>query len=204
MWFLQRDDVSKRNQWSNYSNWPYKNPPNPPIPAGKQNASPFKFFGSDCNYPPDTLYNSGFYSPIYDKQILLTWSLLLDGAYRETEQPTGVVDYIEKYKGTSGFAHPGLYCYNFCLHTNPFDFQPSGAMNMSKFSTIQFEFVTHIPPIDASAQVLQICDPETGIPIGVNKSVWRLFDYNYNMILLEERYNVITFVGGNCALMYAR
>ena len=70
MWFLQRDDVSKRNQWSNYSNWPYKNPPNPPIPAGKQNASPFKFFGSDCNYPPDTLYNSGFYSPIYDKQIL--------------------------------------------------------------------------------------------------------------------------------------
>ena len=25
MWFSQRDDVYKRNEWSNYTNWPYEN-----------------------------------------------------------------------------------------------------------------------------------------------------------------------------------
>ena len=25
MWTFQRDDVNKRNQWSNYTNWEYKN-----------------------------------------------------------------------------------------------------------------------------------------------------------------------------------
>jgi hypothetical protein len=204
MWYLQRDDVSKRNQWSNYSNWPYKNPPNPPIPAGKQNASPFKFFGTVCNYPPDTLYNSGFYSPIYDKQILLTWSLLLDGAYRETEQPSGVVDYIEKYKGTSGFAHPGLYCYNFCLHTNPFDFQPSGAMNMSKFSTIQYEVSTIQPPLNADAQFSSICGNEGGEVIGTQMPISGIYLYQYNLVVLEERYNILRFQNGMAGLEYSR
>lgn len=204
MWFLQRDDVSKRNQWSNYSNWPYKNPPNPPIEAGKLNASPIKFLGSDCEYPPNTLFNSGFYSPIYDKQILLNWSLLLDGAYRETEQPTGVVDYIEKYKGTSGYALPGLYCYNFCLHTNPFDFQPSGAMNMSKFSTIQYQVSTIQPPLNADAQFSSICANEGGEVVGTQMPISGIYIYQYNLVVLEERYNILRFQNGLAGLEYSR
>ena len=43
-----------------------------------------------------------------------------------------------------------------------------------------------------------------GNPLGVNKQNWRLFEYNYNLTLYEERYNVINFVGGNCGLLYAR
>jgi hypothetical protein len=39
--------------------------------------------------------------------------------------------------------------------------------------------------------------------IGVNKPTWRIYDYNFNMVLFEERVNMITFVGGNCGLMYA-
>ena len=27
MWFLQRNDVNLRNEWSNYTNWPYHNLP---------------------------------------------------------------------------------------------------------------------------------------------------------------------------------
>jgi hypothetical protein len=83
-------------------------------------------------------------------------------------------------------------------------YQPSGAINMSKFSTIELEFVTHLPPLDPMAQFYTICDPETGIPVGVNKPQWRIYKYNYDLTVLEERYNVITFIGGNCALMYAR
>jgi hypothetical protein len=81
--------------------------------------------------------------------------------------------------------------------------QPSGAMNMSRFSNIQFEFTTISPPIDPYAQVLTICDPATGDIVGINKPTWRIYDYNFNMYLMEERVNMVTFVGGNAGLMYA-
>ena len=77
-------------------------------------------------------------------------------------------------------------------------------MNLSKFRDIQLEFTTYSPPIDEEAQFYTICDPSSGTLIGVNKSNWRLYDYNYNMTVHEERYNVVTFIGGNCGLMYAR
>ena len=111
---------------------------------------------------------------------------------------------MEKYLSSKGNAPDGLYMYNFCLDTDPTAIQPSGAMNISKFQTIQFEFNTYVPPMDEQAQVLTICDPQSGLPIGVNKPTWRLYDYNYDLTVLEERYNVLTFVGGNCGLMYAR
>ena len=81
--------------------------------------------------------------------------------------------------------------------------QPSGAMNMSRFTTIEFEFTTITPPLDPLAQVLTVCDPETGEIVGINKPTWRIFDYNYDLHVYEERVNCIFFTGGNCALMYA-
>ena len=29
MWYFQRNDVNMRNEWSNYTNWPYKEMPYP-------------------------------------------------------------------------------------------------------------------------------------------------------------------------------
>jgi hypothetical protein len=81
--------------------------------------------------------------------------------------------------------------------------QPSGAMNMSRFTNIEFEFTTIIPPVDPYAQVLTICDPTTGDIIGINKPTWRIYDYNFNMYLMEERVNCVNFVGGNAGLLYA-
>ena len=112
-------------------------------------------------------------------------------------------NYIEKYARSNGNAPDGLYCYNFNLNTNPFDFQPSGAMNMSKFKVIEFEFSTYQPPLDPSASVFTICNPNSGEVIGVNKPAWRIYDYNFNMYLMEERVNMVTFVGGNAGLVYA-
>ena len=74
---------------------------------------------------------------------------------------------------------------------------------MNKFKNVQFEFTTIVPPLDPNAQVLTICDPQTGDIIGVNKSSWNIYEYNFNMYVMEERVNVVTFVGGNAALMYA-
>ena len=77
-------------------------------------------------------------------------------------------------------------------------------MNMSKFKNIQFEFSTFQPPLDPSASVYVICNPNGGNVIGVNKPSWRIYDYNYDLTVFEERFNVLTITSGNAALMYAR
>jgi hypothetical protein len=49
-----------------------------------------------------------------------------------------------------------------------------------------------------------ICDPATGNIIGTNKNVWNIYEYNFNCVVFEERYNILSFIGGNCGMMYAR
>jgi hypothetical protein len=130
--------------------------------------------------------------------------ILLNGEYRENTLTSGIYNYIEKYTRTPGSAKEGLYCYNFCLNTSPFEYQPSGAINLSKFKNIELEITTNVPPIDVvNSQFNVICDID-GNAIGYNKSNWRLFDYNYNMTLYEERYNILSFIGGNCGMLYSR
>lgn len=208
MWFFQRSDVRFRNEWSNYSNWAYDYLPNDLIdPTGNTitHTVGFNTLTPDVNFnlSKSNIMITGDYSVLNQKNIMNTWALLLDGKYRENTLDYGVFDYIEKYTRTDGNAPDGLYCYNFCLNTSPLKFQPCGALNTSKFNLIEFELTTYLPPMDASAQFFTICDDE-GTLIGVNKPNWRLYDYNYNLHVMEERYNVLIFVSGNASLMYSR
>ena len=43
----------------------------------------------------------------------------------------------------------------------------------------------------------------TGAIIGINKPTWRIYDYNFDLYLFEERINMVNFIGGNVGLMYA-
>ena len=213
MFYLQRNDVNLRNEWSNYTNWPYENPPLDITFAPQDIYSSFQdeatnmgIFSGPGRHPNGR--NSGFfvsgkYSVENQKHILLTMGILLNGEYRENTLTREVFDYVEKYIRTQGSAKEGLYCYNFCLNTDPFEYQPSGAINMSKFKSIELELSTYVPEFDANSQYDVICDSDGNV-IGVNKQNWRLFEYNYNLTLFEERYNVLSFVGGNCGLLYAR
>ena len=74
---------------------------------------------------------------------------------------------------------------------------------MDKFDNITFEINTIEPPIDPSASYVQICD-EDGNIIGTRKNLWDLNEYNFDLSVYEERYNVISFESGMCGLMYAR
>ena len=131
--------------------------------------------------------------------------ILLNGEYRENILENGVYKYVENYQNTSGKALDGVYFYNFGLNTDFYDtLQPDGAINMSKFTNIELEFSTYQPPLDPSAQFYTICDPSSGLPIGVNKTNWNIYDYNYDLTVFEERYNIVKFVSGNCGLTYAR
>ncbi len=215
MFYFQRNDVISRNEWSNYTNWPYRNVPDDIAPA--PDTLPEKFYNeavsrynlsSGPRKHPDG-QNTGFlytgtFSAQNQKHILQTMGILLNGEYRENTLTHGVFDYLEKYVRTNGSAKDGLYCYNFCLNTNPFEYQPSGALNMSKFKTIEFEVNTYTPQFDlVNSQVNVICDSQ-GNPVGVNKQNYRLYEYNYNLTIFEERYNILSFISGQCGMLMAR
>jgi len=216
MFYFQRSDINLRNEWSNYTNWPYNYMPLDVVQASS--SGDYLIYRTDSTGAQIPVYigpgvnpNGNLtgllitsnYSPENDKMILVQMGILLDGSYRENTQPAGVYNYIEKYTRTSGNAPPGIYCYNFGIQSNNSDLQPSGAINMNRFSQIELEFNTIIPPLDPLAQSLTICDPQTGLVIGVNKPTWRIYDYNFNLTLFEERINIVNFVGGNVGLMYA-
>jgi len=222
MWYFQRSDVNLRNQWSNYTNWPYNYlpydlvcPPNATTDPEGELGYPYQ---SDEGqeiipaYPAidpsggtaSNIYITGTFNPANQRNIMTSWGLLLDGKYRENTQDAGILQYIEKYTRSDGYVNDSVYCYNFSLHTSPYDFQPSGAINLSKFKNIEFEINTYQPPMDPSVQVFVICDPVTQDIIGVNNPSWRIYDYNYDLTIFEERYNILTFTSGNASLMYAR
>jgi hypothetical protein len=213
MFYLQRNDVNMRNEWSNYTNWPYSTPPidlsNAPENLPNNHGTTiddvvttgprFNLDGQNTG-----LYVSGDFKVENQKNILLTMGILMNGEYRENSLTHGIFDYVEKYTRTKGGAKEGLYCYNFCLNTDPYEYQPSGAINMSKFKLIELEITTYVPPFDIENSNFNIICDGDGNAIGVNKQNWRLFEYNYNMTVFEERYNILSFISGQCGLMLAR
>jgi hypothetical protein len=231
MFFFQRSDISMRNEWSNYSNWPYEYLPYDIMPgedifesdrstegwAMAISAQETIYLGPGRNPHMNAqnqieqksnrrtgLHITGPFESENQRDILNTMGIMLNGKYRENIMDSGIYNYVEKYVRTNGNPPPGLYCYNFCINTDPQDLQPSGAINMSKFTQIELEISTIYPTLDPNASFHAICDPTTGLPIGVNKTNWRIYNYTFDFTVLEERYNVLTFASGNCGLMYAR
>jgi len=225
MWSFQRNDVNLRNEWSNYTNWPYRQMPSDVFPASTKvtivNGEPVLVLGPDGKYypvgpginPPNIgnlignntgFYGTGVFSQDNVRDIMVTMGINLNGAYRENVLPAEVYNFIEQYARSNGSGNRGLYCYNFCLNTSPFEYQPSGAMNLSRFKDINLEVTTIVPLISLNNANYQIICDLSGNPIGVNKQNWRLYDYAFNMTVYEERYNVLSIIGGNCGMLYAR
>jgi hypothetical protein len=212
LFFFQRNDANLRNEWNNYTNWPYgylpsniepapqTDPNSPFFNATQQNLGPL----IDINGNNTGYFITGNFNTDNVKNILQTMAIVLDGNYRENTFDRGIYDYIEKYVRTPGSATEGLYCYNFCLDTSPFKYQPTGAINLNKFRTIEFEFTTYVPPIDTTNSQFNIICDASGNTIGVYKQNWRLYDYNYNLTIYEEKYNILSFKNGNAGLLYAR
>jgi len=112
-----------------------------------------------------------------------------------------VYNYIEKYKG-KGSSQDELYCYNFCLETTPYELQPSGAINLSRFKTIELDISTLLPESNPDASFQVICDTE-GTVIGTTQ-VDQLYIYQYDLYVAEERYNLLRIIGGHAGLLYTR
>jgi len=200
MWRFRRNDAFLRNEWSNYTNWPYHNiipqsvsiNPNLPYP----NPSNFYITGN-IGIDNDNAY------PINIKHILLELGITMDGIYREKILASEIYQYMEKYMRTTGDAKDGLYCYNFCLNSSRREYQPSGAMNINKFKKVFFEFNTIETPLDPSGTNIEyICDLD-GNAVGFRKTSGQLNIYNFDLRIFEERYNILNIQGGRLGLMNA-
>tara|TARA_Y100000816_G_scaffold158739_1_gene113397 strand:+ start:842 stop:2641 length:1800 start_codon:yes stop_codon:yes gene_type:complete len=217
MFHFSRDDVDKFNEWSNYTNHNYNtninkfryiyssNTPGDPlndldINGITNNIDPFwnNSNVSDVLAPLPMVTNS--YNTLSKKSVLESMGILLDGKYRENVFEEGIFNYLEKNRNT-GITNDGLYCYNFGINTNNFDTQPSGAINLSKFKKVEFEFTTLEPPKSLKHQVNVLCAGDTTIgPIEIDK----LFKYNYDLHIYEERYNILVINNGMAELKFSR
>lgn len=202
MFRFRRSDVYLRNEWSNYTNWTYNNiEPQKitntlPIVAGT---------GRRINNPRNLFITGAVGEYFYNKkEILVDMGIVLQGVYRENVMDAGIYEYIEKWKRTSGSAKDGLYCYNFCLDSNRTVYQPSGAMNLNKFSKVSFEFNTLEPPINMEPRLINIICDTNNNPIGFRKSTSDLTEYTYDLKVFEERYNMLIIMGGRGELLQAR
>jgi len=148
-------------------------------------------------------YVTGDYQSENQKDILESAAILFNGEYRENLLPDTVFNYMEKYTRTSGNAEDGLYCYTFAVNDSAYQLQPSGAADLTQVPKLELELNTIVPPLDPHAQTLAICDPDTNDFVGVNKPSWRLYDYNYDLTVFQEMYNILHFTGGNCGMMFA-
>lgn len=215
MWHFRRNDVYRRNEWSNYSNWDYQNelPHNvEPAPEDSEFSIQGEPFGPGVNPFVSVSGNivkiatSSYVNPKRSnrniQQILLSLSILFDGKYREFNFNPGVYNYIEKYRNSNSVSNDGIYSYSFSLNTSPFELQPSGAINMSRFKTIELDISTILPDLDPNASFQVLCDTEGTIIGTTQKDI--LYIYSYDFYLAEERYNLLRFISGNAALLYAR
>ena len=209
MWFFQRSDVRDRNEWSNYTNWAYENQVPCPITKlakyarSKHGKKPYPVTCPAACPPVDKSYSLYYTPDTYienTKMIMTMWGFTLDGKVREEILRDGLELYVEKYVRTAGNAKEGLYCYNFCLNTDPFQYQPSGAMNLSMFNTLEWEFNTIKPESATSASVSVTCDasgtPQDPLPTSSDVEYWKNFKYSYNIHIMEERYNILVCNNG--------
>jgi hypothetical protein len=223
IWFFRRHDHTERNEFSNYSNWKYHNMitseliPAPEISeyvVGDTTIGPGLDFDGITNIDGIINYkikNSQYYiTPPQDinnnKNIMTRCSILFDGQNREHDFDAGIYHYIEKYKACEGgIEYDGLYSYSYGLNTSPFETQPSGAINLSKFKRIELAVSTILPSIDASnVEFKVICDIE-GTPIGkVENQNNSIYDHTFDLHFMEERYNLVRIVGGQAGLIFAR
>lgn len=197
MFRFRRSDALMRNEWSNYTNWAYRNvqpqalSEDLPLLEGNEipNPNSFHITGSIGTYAHN------------QKEILSEIGIIMGGVYREKVLDSGIFNYIEKYMRSTGGAKDGLYMYQFGLNSNKKEYQPSGAMNVNRFAEVSLEYNTVEPPFNPMGALVEyICDASSN-PIGFRKNTGSLNSYNYDMKVFEERYNVLVIKSGRAGLM---
>ena len=145
MYFFQRSDIKYRNEWSNYTNYNYN---------ASRLESTRSLYGASNPYcfqkkPFDGKLNNIVWQDLYSakdaKDILLNWGFYFNSSVREIVLENGIAAWVDRYSRSRGSGIDGVYYYNFCLNTDPFLYQPTGAINISKINTINWSYTLQEP-----------------------------------------------------------
>jgi hypothetical protein len=206
-WMIRarRNDAFMRNEWDNYTNWPYKKLPANIYPAPKYTEEGNIGPGLNPDGGDNFLFITGALNNDNYMHIVETMAIKIDGEYRESRMTRNVFQYMERYNQTQGSGEltNGLYCYHFGLQTGYFGTQPNGYINTAKYNKVDLEFTLITPSVDetrAPNTTFQ-CNAEGEI-IGIRKDTWRLFQYVFEIRVFEERFNLLTFQNGTCQFVY--
>jgi hypothetical protein len=216
LWYFQRSDANLRNEWSNYTNWPYLDilPGNVvqaptegdwPVVRTVNGQPTTVYIGPGVN-PDGTL--TGFMvqpptNPQNQKNILTFMGILFDGSYRENVLPATYYGRIQQYRRCPGNCPEGLFVYSFGGNTDNASLQPTGSVCLSEYSKVVLELSTIYPPLDPLAQSMAVCDPQTNAVIATNKPSWRIYEYSFNMAFFCELWNFVIVENGNAGLKWA-
>jgi len=131
-WVIKRDDMSKVNEWNNYTNWIYPNIP-PDSHQYSNQIDKYNFEGSSkLFYDENESTHRNFYKPSsFKKHILTKVRLEFDGTNRVNK----TADYFKNQQIYQHFdikPDDGIYIYSFSL--KPYEYQPSGSCNFSSIN----------------------------------------------------------------------
>tara|TARA_Y100000389_G_scaffold76400_1_gene73069 strand:+ start:14974 stop:17178 length:2205 start_codon:yes stop_codon:yes gene_type:complete len=232
MWYFQRSDISERNEWSNYSNYRYNNQ------KGDNAKSIYGYVDQKgfAQKPFLGKINNIVWQPVYqvdqEKTILNDWGFNLDTTVRETRFNKGIIAWIDRYSRSKGSGIDGVYYYNFCLNTDPFLYQPTGAINISKFSNVYWTYSLIDPQKKTQQSVLTTgtespifasvsCNPlsnninsfitntdinsyKSKLNYTITKDVKSNYQWCYTLHIMEERYNILQVENGIASLVFSR
>lgn len=171
----KRDDIEKRNDWNNYTNWIDENIP--PYTAGFTNLyyEPYK---NDILAKERADENNYIYRSTYN--ILKTINLKLNGTERFSEQEPEFFNRTLPSRYAKRIPKNGILFYNFSV--NPFEYQPSGSCNFSRFNSIEFFIETQDVPI----------------PTVLNE-----YAYKYDINIYTVNYNILRITSGMGSLEFS-
>jgi hypothetical protein len=214
----QRSDKIMTNDWDNYTNW--DNP----------RRAPFTSVSADTT-SQTVLYSSGQQqiTSVYPKDTLTTATILLDGNERFSAKPPSYFGLIQAYKHTTGASPttiPGVYSYSFALNHDVY--QPSGALNGSKFNKVilRIGLQQPVPSSVGIASQTQVCVLKSSVfspnPVVIppaniglftpdqivtivqtNGGDGVIFTFTYNVGVYVESINFLRIVSGLANFVFA-
>jgi hypothetical protein len=164
MWYFQRSDIKYRNEWSNYTNKEYNkfsNTVGSVTGLSDPEAKPIIY--DDAFRPSNGLLTNIVWQKEYSirdsKNILLNWGLYFNSSVREKVLDADIIAWVDRYSRSKGSGIDGVYYYNFCLNTDPFTYQPSGAINLSKINNVNWSYKLTDPQLKTNINANSIDGP---------------------------------------------
>lgn len=199
----QRGDVRRRNEWSNYTNWPYLNELPSNIQSAPTNTDTFDLPWRNLlpplnlhqiNNAPTGICITGPATTDNEKYIITTAGIQYDGNEREKLLPYDVFRRLDIMNKCPGPGTDGVAYYQYSKNSSPaiqFN-QPSGLQNWGTWNNIAIVGTTLNPtqnPISRPAQQQILCNERGDNIITVSYNNFTPYDYKFTIYVYEERLN---------------